>query len=101
MIILGDLYKFLKSEIALLKKEYKLTHISYDGQGVKSVIEKIESTIEKEQISTIVLNTKAFVPSELLSYLTRLELRGINFTSIEHFIEQRLNKCFFHKKKMI
>jgi exopolysaccharide biosynthesis polyprenyl glycosylphosphotransferase len=93
MIILGDLYQFNKLELANLTK-FNITHISYKDESAEVIIDKIETLINSNHINLIVLNTKAQIDNKLIKYLTKLELKGISFVSIENFLEQYLHKLF-------
>lgn len=95
MIILGDKYKFGKNELRRLKKKFSyVTHVSYKNNSYTQNIEIIENLIKDEDHTTIVLNTAVILPHELLTYLTKLELVGIDYISLEDFLEKYLNKCY-------
>jgi lipopolysaccharide/colanic/teichoic acid biosynthesis glycosyltransferase len=97
MIILGDRYTFSHVELARLKKQFKkIIPISYRNITATESIEKVQKVLENKKITLILLNTKAKLPHELLTYLTKLELQGISYITIEHFLEQHLNKCYIN-----
>jgi len=93
MILLGDKYKFTPLEKEKLKK-YTLSYISYKGKDSKEVIKEIETILKHHKSQLIVLNTKEKLSNKLLKYLTSLELKGIKFLTIEHFLEKYLKKCY-------
>jgi lipopolysaccharide/colanic/teichoic acid biosynthesis glycosyltransferase len=94
MIVLGDRYNFSKLETERLQKKFHhINHISYKKLSAKESMEKIDEFLESLNSSLIILNTKAALPSALLTYLTKLEIRGIRYMTIEHFIEKYLHKC--------
>lgn len=96
MIVLGDKYKFSKHDLDKLNKKFHaITQIPYKDKNVKEVINKIENVLKKEKDKkVIVLNTGVVIPDELITYLTRLELNGIKFLSMKHFLEKYLHKCY-------
>ncbi len=95
MIVLGDRYKFVPTEIEKLKKRFKNTEfIKYNDQYPEKIIEFFEEKIVKNECELIILNTRDKINDELLKYLTNLELKGVNFITIEHFLEKYLHKCY-------
>ena len=95
MVILGDKHQFTDIELATLKEKFtSIDHISYRDTPSQVVIEQIESCIQKLPKSVILLNTRAHIPDELLSYLVELESKGIVYISTESFLEQYLEKCY-------
>ena len=98
MIILGDRHQFTDIELATLKEKFiSIDHISYKDTQSQVVIEQIESCIQKLPKSVILLNTQAHIPDELLSYLVKLESKGILYISTESFLEQYLEKCYIEE----
>jgi len=90
MVILGERYKFSLNETKLLKREFKdfiKIEISPD------TINKIKKLQKEKKISIIVLNTKKTLPLDLISYLKKLEAKGVDYISIEEFLEKYLKKC--------
>ncbi|NPA45284.1 MAG: sugar transferase, partial [Chlorobi bacterium] len=94
MLILGEKYKFIPLEIKKLKK-YKLTYIK--EQKTTDLIQAIDQQIKKEKYKLIILNTTKKPSSELIEYLTSLELQGIKFLTLEHFMEKYLGKIYIPK----
>jgi len=95
MIVLGEKYKFTKLEKETLqKKKFNLTLISYKDTNSEEIIKKINNLLKKEKFKLIVLNTKEIIPDELIKYLTSLELKGIKYITIEHFLEKYLYKLY-------
>jgi len=45
-------------------------------------------------VTLILLNTRIRLPHKFLTYLTKLELKGIRYITLEHFLEEYLNKCY-------
>ena len=95
MIILGDRHTFDALENKRLHARFSaIDPIHYRDSDPQSVIDAIESLIQKSPKSLIVLNTAARIPDALLSYLTRLESRGIRYMGLENFFEKYLQKCY-------
>jgi len=89
VIIIGEKYKFIPLEIEKLQKNFHLHFIKND----KNIINEIEKILQKEKKKIIVLNIKN--PSnELIKYLTELELKGVKYFTIEHFLEKHLHKLY-------
>jgi lipopolysaccharide/colanic/teichoic acid biosynthesis glycosyltransferase len=94
MIILGDRYSFSKVEKERIDKRFStINHISYKSSSASSCIKKIDGFLKSANSKLIVLNTKAAIPTKLLTYLTKLEIQGIRYITIEHFMEKHLHKC--------
>ncbi len=99
MLILGEKYTFTELEKKRLKKRFNtITDIVYKDKVAKDVIDEIESILQKDRFSVIVLNTKAKVDDEIIKYLTNLKYdekyKNIKMISIEHFLEEYLYKCY-------
>lgn len=95
MLILGEQHKFSELELKTLEKKFTtIDFIKYKDIDSKEVIEHISSILIQREKTLIVLNTKALVPNELMSYLTKLEQEGIQYLSIQSFMEQHLSKCY-------
>jgi lipopolysaccharide/colanic/teichoic acid biosynthesis glycosyltransferase len=95
MIILGDRYTFSKIEIERLNKRFNtITHISYKYKGIKESIRIVENVRKETPITLIVLNTKVKLPHKFITYLSKLEPKGINYITLEEFLEKYLNKCY-------
>lgn len=94
MIILGDKYSFSQVERDRLSKNFdNIVYISYKNRSPLKIIKEIEDMIKQKDTSIIVLNTQATLPSRLISYLKKLELKAINYITIEKFLEKYLHKC--------
>ena len=90
MIILGDRYSFSKIEKERLKKEFQtIYHISYNNISTSKLIERLKEV----KNTLIVLNTETTLPSKLITYLSKLELKGVEYITIEEFLEKYLHKC--------
>lgn len=95
MIILGDKYSFSKTELKCLKKYFSnMTSISYRYKGAKESILQVENALKNSNPSLIVLNTKVQLPHEFLTYLTKLEDKGIEYITLEQLLEKYLKKCY-------
>ncbi len=95
LIILGELHKFKDFELNELKNYFKeIKFIKYDNIAPSEVIKSIEEIKKVDKIKTILLNTKAEVPSEIINYLTLLSLDGITYLSLPIFMQQYLEKFF-------
>jgi len=94
MIILGDRYSFSQVEIDRLSKKFNnIVHISYKNRTPSNIIKRIEEILKNRDTSIIVLNTEATLPPKLIKYLKKLELKSIDYLTIEEFLEKYLNKC--------
>jgi len=97
MVILGDRYNFSKIELERLKKRFNnITHISYKHKGIKESIRIVEGIRRDTPITLIVLNTKVKLPHKFITYLSKLEPKGINYMTLEEFLEKHLNKCYLN-----
>jgi len=102
MIILGEKYRFSDIEYNRLKKSFnKITLIKYKERASTEIIEQISLLLEKEKQKLIILNTQATLPPELITYLTKLEIQGIIYITIENFLETYLQKCFISEELSI
>ena len=94
MIILGDRYLFSQVEIERLSKQFDgMVHISYKDISVSNIINKIEKLIKEKNSSIIILNTKAILSPDIITYLKKLEVKAIQYITIEKFLEKYLHKC--------
>jgi len=91
MIVLGNKYIFNDIEKKKLK-QYNITYLEIN----KNIKEKIKKLLNKEKYKLIILNTKN-VDDSLIEFLTLLELEGIKFLTIEHFLENYLHKVYIPK----
>jgi len=93
LIILGDKYSFSSIEYNRIKKIFpNIIHISYKEKSVSKSIAEITIALKKNDL--IILNTQAVLHPKLITYLTNLEIHGIEYITIEHFLETYLQKCF-------
>jgi len=99
MIILGEKYNFSDIEYNRLKKSFdKITHIKYKEKTPTTTIEQITATLKQEKSKLIILNTQATLSPKLITYLTKLEIQGITYVTIENFLETYLQKCFISEE---
>ncbi len=95
MIVLGMQYLFTSLELETLKDYFdKIDFIDYKNKNPKDVINEINIYLEDNKDRLIILNTKAEISNNLLSYLTKLELNGVKYLTISKFLEKYLYK--FH-----
>ena len=87
MLVLGNKYKF--NEIELKKIDKKIIYINKFSKA-----EILKNLNNKE---FIILNTDKKISNDLLEFLTSLELNGIKFLTIEHFLEKYLYKVYIPK----
>ncbi len=97
MIILGNKYKFNKTELKKIEKKYNLTHISLKNKSTEQIIKELTKLCKNQKYKLIILNTQINVSDKLIKYLTSMELKGIKFLTIEHFLEEYLNKVYIPK----
>ena len=99
MIILGDRYTFSQIEKERLEKKFRtINHLSYKDLSAQKSIKQIDALLKLQNYSVIVLNTKAVIPPKLITYLTKLELQGVRYLTIEHCLEQYLHKCLIPRE---
>lgn len=95
MIILGDRYNFSKTELEHLKRYFTtISTISYKNISTRESINRVEKALRNQNPSIIILNTKVKLPNQFLTYLTKLEIRGVQYISLEGFLEKYLKKCY-------
>ncbi len=95
LLILGEKHSFSKLELKKLKNRFpKIDFVKYNNLEVKDVIENISFTLDRKNNTLMLLNTKVVIPNKLLSYLTKLEQKGINYITIQSFMERYLYKCY-------
>ncbi len=95
MIILGDKHEFSHREREALERRFDtIDPISYQDRESSTVAKRISDSLSNSPKSLIVLNTKARIPDTLLTYLVKLESRGVHYLSTESFLEQYLHKCY-------
>lgn len=94
MIMIGKKYKFIQQERELIQKKFD-NILYFEGLDV-SVLNEL---IGKENVKLIVLNLRVSPSSELVKYLTELSVeKNIRFTTLEHFMEEYLMKCYIPKE---
>ncbi len=99
MIILGNKYNFSTIEYNRIKRNFpSLAHINYKKRSIKKSIDEIEKALNSNRKKLIVLNTQAILSPKLITYLTKLEIQGIKYITIEHFLETYLQKCFISEE---
>jgi len=95
MLVFGNRYTFIESEISLMKKKFKnINFINYKDHSEEGTLEYLQKLIKETNASFIILNTKAKVPNSLIAFLTKLELEGISYMTLENFMETHLHKCY-------
>ncbi len=87
MLVIGEKYKF--NEIELNKIKFDIKYVDENSD--------IENLLKKEKYKIIILNTNKKVSDELIQTLTALELKGVKFLTIEHFLEEYLGKIYIPK----
>jgi lipopolysaccharide/colanic/teichoic acid biosynthesis glycosyltransferase len=87
LIVFGDKYSFTEYELNRLEKEFS------DIDYVNS-IKEIESILQDKPKSLIVLNSSKDADRKTVEYLSNLNIHGIRFITLEHFMEQYLHKCY-------
>jgi len=95
MVILGRRYIFMDNEIALIEEKFgKINFVNYTKQTEEETVHYLTNLIQESNTKLIVLNTKAKVPNSIISLLTRFELDGVKYMTLERFMERHLYKCF-------
>ena len=99
MLILGEKYKFTDLELERLEKQFDtINTLIYSNKKSEVVIEELESTLDKNNVTLVILNTKAKVDDSLIKFLTNLkfdtQFKHIRFMGIEYFLEEYLHKCY-------
>ena len=98
MIVLGERHTFDEREIERLVQQFdSIDTVAYDNIPANKVITHIDALVSSKTKSTIILNTAARIPDDLLRHLTNLEQRGITYITIENFLEKYLQKCYIPK----
>ncbi|CAA6827797.1 MAG: Bacterial sugar transferase [uncultured Sulfurovum sp.] len=102
MIILGEKYSFSEIEYNRIKKYFKkITHVKYKEKSSQEILDQIASSLKGNKKSLIVLNTQAILSPELITYLTKLEVQGTTYITVENFLETYLQKCFISEELSI
>lgn len=100
MIVLGSRYKFTSLELKALRERFTdIDFVDYRDKNSKDIISDINLHIRGDRGRLIVLNTKAVIPKSLLSHLTNLELKGVNFITLSEFLEKYLQKCHIYEDR--
>jgi len=85
LLVIGNKYKFTKIEKEKIDNIEFLEDVS---------LENIKKKIKNHKI--IILNHPN-TDKDIINYLTKLELKGIKFLTIEHFLEKYLKKIYIPK----
>ena len=93
MLVLGDKYKFIPLELERLKNEYGLEPKYITDLSIENISSELQASPD-----IVILNTNQKLPKETVSFLTSLELNGIQFITIEHFLEKYLKKIYIPRK---
>jgi exopolysaccharide biosynthesis polyprenyl glycosylphosphotransferase len=88
ILIIGKKYKLNKVEKENLKK-YQIKYI--ENISINNLKQY------EDKVKIIVLNTQKNLSKEIVQYLTKLELKGIKYYTIEHFLENTLHKVYIPK----
>ena len=96
MIVLGRKHKFHPLEIEQIQKRFpNFKEIRYSQKTPAEVLKTLQEEVDSNKPRMIVLNTKATIPKEIITYLTRLQFeKNIRYVTIEHFLENYLGKCY-------
>ncbi len=97
MLVLGKRYIFSSSETEKLEKYFRsIVYIDLKNSIADSdrIAKSIDKVLADDKKSIVVLNTQSHIPDMLLSYLVKLESRGIKFISMETLFETYLHKCY-------
>ena len=101
MIILGNRYNFLQSEIIKLRKKHgRIYHIALQNKDEEAILNEINNIINTKKVNFIVINAKINLQNKLINLLTKYELQGIKIVTIEHFLEKFLHKCYIDEKSI-
>lgn len=99
LIILGEKYHFDDLEFIKINKKFKkIDFIKYKDKDSREVRKDIESLLKQSFYKYLVINTKVYVDTKMIKYLTllqfRLQKRKIEILTIENFLEKFLYKCY-------
>lgn len=96
MVVLGRKHKFTELEITKLSRKFAgFQVIRYTDKSSDQVLAELSAVLASQKVKLIVLNTKATVSNEIISYLTNLQFtQDIHFLTIEQFMERYLHKCY-------
>ena len=96
MIVLGRKHKFHPLEKEQIKQQFpNFKEIRYSEKTPTEVLTILQEEVETNKPRMIILNTKATIPKEIITYLTHLQFeKNIQYITIEHFLEKYLCKCY-------
>ena len=96
LLILGGQHKFSELELELLYKKFpKVNFVAYKDMDTDYIIKLITTLVNESQKTTMLLNTKALIPGDLLKYLTtNIQQNKIEYLSIQTFMETYLHKSY-------
>lgn len=96
LLVIGTKYNFTELELQRLNRHINssIINIPVHLRPNEDVISDIEDYLKNSKTKVVVLNLKQAPSSELIQYLTRIELTGIKYFTFDHFMEQILHKCF-------
>ena len=97
MVILGKKYTFHPTEWEYLTTQFRVEHITLHDKTADEVIDQIVKILQQHLPKLIILNTAVPVPDDVIAFLTRQELQGVQFMTIEHFMEKHFHKCLIHE----
>ncbi len=84
MLVFGDNYKFTEYELSRLK-DLKIDYVFS--------IDEVENILKRDQKKIIVLNNKN-TDKNVIEYFSNLNLKGVKFLTLSHFMEQYLHKLY-------
>ncbi len=93
MIIIGEKYIFSKREKEQLKK-FNIVYIKIKNNIIEEINRYINSC---NKYKLIILNDKKKLDNKTIQFLISLELKGVKFITIEHFLEKYLKKIYIPK----
>ena len=95
MLILGEQHKFSELELEVLSKQFKnINFIKYKNIETSELISQVSSLLKQKNKTLLLLNSKAPIPNEFIAYLTQVEIEGVEYISLESFMESYLDKCY-------
>jgi len=87
LIVFGRSYNFLDFELNILYKKFNEIHFV-------DTFEAIENFIEKRGIFIVLLNIDRNLPDKTIDNLIELKKKGVNYITIQSFMERYLHKCY-------
>ncbi len=96
MILLGTKYDFTALEQQRLAKRVSsdIFNIPVEHRDDEELIGDLNAYLNIDKSKMIVLNLHDAPSDELIKFLTRVELDGVRYLTLEHFMERVLNKCY-------